>query len=106
MDVAATLEVRGFAAARRGRRAQVGARGAPLAAALHAPATSPSLRRPRSRASLALSRSPLVCVRRWRSLSTPIRKSSCASARARSCSARALLAAALLPFCDRRGIEP
>ena len=95
MDVAATLEVRGFATPRRAGRARGGA-----SAARSRATTSPSRRR-RRRSS------------RWRSpgawpappRSPPTRASRCRSAPARSRSSAALVAAALLPFCDRRGID-
>ncbi len=94
MDVAATLEVRGFAHARAARRASRAARARAT--------TSPSRRRrlPCSRCRSPAGSPAVALVRRLPADRTlPLGAGTLVLC-------VALLAAVLLPFCDRRGIEP
>jgi energy-coupling factor transport system permease protein len=98
MDVAATLEVRGFAAPHARRRARL---------------KRASIRRPLSRHDLAFAASALAILAL--SLAGRLTGAAAFDAYPRTgwqldagtlALCAALLAAALLPFCDRRGIEP
>jgi energy-coupling factor transport system permease protein len=112
MDVAATLEVRGFAGPPPARR-RAGRHQPPRGSRLGARARAPALRRPFSRHDLAFAASAVAVL----ALATAGRLAGIASFDAYPriemaldpgtlvlCAA--LLAAVLLPFCDRRGIDP